>query len=471
MMGVPAKFVLVQSGMSRYGRCVARAIVMVGLVASSISARAQPDQPARLVNLITDAPTVVAVSSTVANAAILPAHLVDGDLGTAWNSRTGDLEGAWIGVRVPVDARVIKIRMTIGFTKNDAKLGDLFTMNPRIRKVRVLRNGVKLVEHALDPALRTLQDIPIDQPGGDYKIEVVEILPGTNASWREISVSELEIWGSLPPGVAPKRNIPTVLVGSLDPSSPIAKADCVTTMFPTAKADRLPSGELITKAEVLNMPGGVAVCRVERTAKRHDRTEYSPGEYADLTFADTTIELAPVVRGSQLSAGEHIVAGAQSQMVDLVGPPDFRGFGSVPSEDTTVALSMVPMTSTESALLADVTSSFADPGIRKDRTMSTLYRVTPTQLIEILYFESTSSDGYENDAPSSSQCRLVPPKPQTPMPPTLTVKCTDTTAPHKGKPTSTSNAETYRWNGSRFDRTAPPYGGAAGGAQVPAGER
>jgi hypothetical protein len=335
--------------------------------------------------------------------------------------------------------------MTVGFTKSDAKLGDLFTMNPRIARVRVLRDGVTVVEQALDPALRTLQDIPIDQPGGDYKIEVVDIVPGTHASWREISVSELEIWGSLPPGIPPTRHRPTVLVGLFAPAPPITKADCVTALFPAAKADRLPSGELITKVEVLDVSHGLAVCRIERTEKRQDRAEYSPGEYADLTFADTTIELAPVARDPQLSAGQHIVAGARSEMTDLVGPPDFRGFGSVPSEDTTVGLAMVPLTTTESALLADVTSSFADPGIRKDRTMSTLYRVTPSQLTEILYFESTSSSGHEVPAASSSQCRLVAPKPRAAIPPTLTVNCTSTDVPHH-------SVETHRWNGSRFER-------------------
>ena len=167
-----------------------RALLAVGWVLVAIPAQAGPTAPARPrpVNLLTAAPTVVAVSSTVANRAIVPAHLVDGDLATAWNSRTGELQGAWIGARVPGDARVTAIRMTVGFTKVDPKLGDLFTMNPRIRKVRVLRNGAAIAERALDPTLRTLQDIPIDQPGGEYKIEVVDVMPGTRPSWREISL-------------------------------------------------------------------------------------------------------------------------------------------------------------------------------------------------------------------------------------------------------------------------------------------
>lgn len=64
------------------------------------------------VNLLTSTPTTVAVSSTVANANILPEHLVDGKLATAWNSRTGELVGSWIAVRVPPDAKVKTIKLT-----------------------------------------------------------------------------------------------------------------------------------------------------------------------------------------------------------------------------------------------------------------------------------------------------------------------------------------------------------------------
>ena len=64
----------------------------------------QPPTPA--VELLHLAGAKVAVSSTVANAKLPPTALVDGDLKTAWNSRTGDLRGAWIAIRVhPVSRR------------------------------------------------------------------------------------------------------------------------------------------------------------------------------------------------------------------------------------------------------------------------------------------------------------------------------------------------------------------------------
>jgi len=302
----------------------------------------EPGSPAgdRPVNLLTAAPVIVAVSSTVANREIVPAHLVDGDLGTAWNSRTGELQGAWIGARVPADARVTAIRMTVGFTKVDPKLGDLFTMNPRIRKVRVLRNGAPIAERALDPAVRTLQDIAIDQPGGEYKIEVVDILPGSKTSWREICVSELEIWGMPGPGTTAKPSAPVVYVGSFDPPPAIAPADCVAAMFPAAKGDGvvLQNGpEVIGNVEVTMLADALAVCRVERTRERTERWSALDGD-TEVTFAETTIELAPVTR-PRLTAGDRIVAATNIVLRDIKLPPGSAGVGDVDHKESTVARS------------------------------------------------------------------------------------------------------------------------------------
>src|SRR5690349_5204487 len=165
---------------------------MVALVLFASAAHADD------VNLLLSTPTTVAVSSTVANAAIVPEHLVDGKLSTAWNSQTGELAGAWIAVRVPADAKVKTIKLTAGFTQKDKKLGDLFTLNPRIKKVRVSQAGKTIVEKTLDIENRGLQDIAVDLPGGDFEIRVLEIEPGKKKNWRETCVSELEVWGTTP---------------------------------------------------------------------------------------------------------------------------------------------------------------------------------------------------------------------------------------------------------------------------------
>ncbi len=74
--------------------------------------------------------------------------------------------GAWVGFRLPAAVRVKRIKLTVGFTKVDAKLGDLFEMNPRIKKVAVDRDGSRLREWTLDPEDRGLQELAIDRPGG-----------------------------------------------------------------------------------------------------------------------------------------------------------------------------------------------------------------------------------------------------------------------------------------------------------------
>jgi tRNA A-37 threonylcarbamoyl transferase component Bud32 len=156
----------------------------------------------------------VFVSSQLRSKHAAAANLVDGRLDTAWNSRPGDLEGAWLAFRLPASAHVHAILLTVGFTKTEEKGRDLFLMNHRIARVRLLRDGRSLGERRLDIADRGLQRIPIDALGGEYRIEVTAVVPGTRAAWREVCVSELRVPGELPPGQSPRAGAsPTVRVG------------------------------------------------------------------------------------------------------------------------------------------------------------------------------------------------------------------------------------------------------------------
>jgi hypothetical protein len=175
------------------------------------------------VNLLTHTAAVINVGSTVANQAIKPEHLVDGKRDTAWNSQTNDLVGAWIIVRLPTDVKVESVKLTVGFTKVDPKLGDLFTENPRIKKVRVT-HGKTVVDKELDITNRELQEIAIAGEGGDYRIEVREVEMGTKKTWREICISELEVWGTSPRPRRPTR--PPVYVQSFEPPPLLSEADC-----------------------------------------------------------------------------------------------------------------------------------------------------------------------------------------------------------------------------------------------------
>jgi hypothetical protein len=143
-----------------------------------------------------------------------PPNLVDGNLATGWSSRTGELKGAWIAFRVPAASRVRTVRLTVGFTRTSSD-GDLFVMNPRIQAVRLWRGAARVGDFPLDVQKRTLQTLTLDQPGGDFRLEVTEVVPGTKKHWREITVTELEVRGLLPEG-ARRPGRPLFRTGSLD---------------------------------------------------------------------------------------------------------------------------------------------------------------------------------------------------------------------------------------------------------------
>ena len=155
----------------------------------------------------------VAVSSAYRNQRSQVTALIDGDLETAWNSSTGELVGAAIEVRLPPDAQVSALMLTAGFTHMQRDT-DLFLGNHRVARIRVLREGVELGSFPLDVNVRTLQRIPLEGAGGVYRIEVSEVLAGTNARWRETCISELQVLG-FAPNALPGRRIPQLSVGPL----------------------------------------------------------------------------------------------------------------------------------------------------------------------------------------------------------------------------------------------------------------
>ena len=172
------------------------------------------------VELLHGVASTVQVSSTVKNRSILPEHLVDGDFKTAWNSVTGELVGAWLEVSVEDGAHIQELRMTVGHTGTGRKGEDYFVMNPRIQAVDVVADGKAAGRVKLDVGRRALQIIPV--PAAQrVRVVVAEIVPGSKKTWREISVSELEAWGTPPPGWGPpaKPRVPTVEVAQAAPAA------------------------------------------------------------------------------------------------------------------------------------------------------------------------------------------------------------------------------------------------------------
>lgn len=74
-------------------------------------------KPSAAVNLelLHHTSSVVAVSSVVSNSSECLEHLIDENLETAWNSRTGDLLGAWLAFRVPPAVQLSAIKLTAGY--------------------------------------------------------------------------------------------------------------------------------------------------------------------------------------------------------------------------------------------------------------------------------------------------------------------------------------------------------------------
>jgi hypothetical protein len=158
-------------------------------------------------------PAAVATSSAYREDVAEVAKLVDGDLESAWNSRTGDLVGSWVAFRVPGDAQLTAIEMTAGFTKRTGSR-DLFTGNHRVSRVRVTRDGAQVAEHTLRTDERGLQRFAVTGPGGDYRVEVLELLPGERTDWRETCISELRVLGHSSAARA-ASSVPSTAVGAL----------------------------------------------------------------------------------------------------------------------------------------------------------------------------------------------------------------------------------------------------------------
>ena len=158
---------------------------------------AAPTPAAEPVDLLQSVPTRLSVSSAYRDRSRQIPLLVDGDLQTAWNSRSEDLVGSWIAVRLPPEAEVLSIGLTAGFTRESSS-GDLFTGNHRIARVRVLRDGEVVGTFPLDTESRALQTLPVEGRGGLYRIEIAEVLPGSRSDWRELCVSELRFMGRAP---------------------------------------------------------------------------------------------------------------------------------------------------------------------------------------------------------------------------------------------------------------------------------
>jgi hypothetical protein len=225
-------------------------------------------------------------------------------------------------------------------------------------------------------------------------------------------------------------------------------------MFPTARDDRVTlqhGPEAISNVEVIALAAELAVCRVEHTRERTERDATLSGDVV-FTFADTTIELAPIARAPRLTAGERIVAATKTEALGVGEPPGSGGVGSVDQTLHTVELAVLPLTVSWSALIVDVTEQKVGFHLSSSLTTSTLYRVSAAGFTEILSYESTSGVDYEAGIARSERCRLVPPPLRSSAPPALTLTCEHTKQPSggTGRSATTSHTVRYLWRNDRY---------------------
>lgn len=393
---------------------------------------AHAEDARRPVNLLASVPSTVAVSSTVANANLVPEHLVDGKLSTAWNSKTGELVGAWIAVRLPADVQIKTIKLTAGFVHKNQS-GDLFTLNPRIKKVRISRAGQFVVEQTLDVENRGLQEIAVDMPGGDFEIRVLEVVPGSKPNWRETCISELEVWGLLGATVKQTKARPAVRIGSLDAPPTLTREQCIRAVYPTSKGNRIGpdrTDEAISAVAVLPFRDDVVICRIDHAQK---------GE------TTTTTELAAVRRSPKPT----LLGTTVSESVRSEDSPN-EGKESSGS----ISLAVFPLTLSESGLLVDTTQRKAEPGVEEGETSSKLYRITSAGLVLVLEYQSTWSEGESWDA---ERCELQPVVPTKAMP-HLVLECsTEKGSWHGEDPRGNglrkkTHRERYVWKGSTYEK-------------------
>lgn len=417
--------VVLRAGTRWHDAIMRVAVAAIWVCALTATARADDTD----VDLLALPGSVVAVSSTVDNAKFVPEHLVDGDPGTAWNSRTGDLVGAWIAFRVPDDTTINTIRMTVGFTKKDPRLGDLFTMNQRIKKVEVISGDGKFTSsHTFDPDVRTLQDIPLARRGGTYFIKIVELVPCTKPDWREVAVSELAVSGTIAGPASAKSHRPPVRVASLD-------VDCAKVLFPNARANRIASNDVIRAIDPTTLAPDLATCAVEHGA---------PG-------ADTAVvELAAV----QLPARSVVVG--KRVTIPIRRHASVNHTGSDAERTAEVRTSAFALTGSENALLVDVEVIETTGASGATDVESTLYRVSRRRFAPVLTWKTSSGGGESYDG---ATCKLEVGADRAPLP-DLDRKCVRKHERYPGNPDDVSREWTevthFRWDGSKYGELSAP---------------
>jgi hypothetical protein len=183
------------------------AVLTIATVICATIAAATAKQPPRARNLLQQEGAIVAVSSSRTTDTERADHVADDNVASAWRSKPGDVVGAWIAFRVV--GKVGPITMTVGDTRGD----DVhFRASPRVRKVKVFRDGKPVGVFELDSNNQDPQEIPV-AGRGTWKIVVLEVEQGRDPKAKSLVLTEVSALGTVDMDF-PAR--PVVRVGRLD---------------------------------------------------------------------------------------------------------------------------------------------------------------------------------------------------------------------------------------------------------------
>jgi len=125
--------------------------------------------------------------------AFTPDQAMDGKLSTAWQEGKDDAgHGEWIEIECP-NSSSWGVAIVNGFAHKDAKYGDLYPLNSRVKKVKVQLDGNDAGEVDLLDDNQAPQTV-VKAGGKAFKtvrLAIVDTFSGSK--WQDTSISEIEI--------------------------------------------------------------------------------------------------------------------------------------------------------------------------------------------------------------------------------------------------------------------------------------
>ena len=121
-----------------------------------------------------------------------PKNAFDGVMSTTWQEGVaGAGIGQWIEIKFS-DAQSVSIKMVNGFNHTDAKYGDLYSLNARVKRVRVSYGadlGQSVTADLLDGD-KDFQQIAYGLMSTRFRITILDVYPGSK--WQDTAISEIK---------------------------------------------------------------------------------------------------------------------------------------------------------------------------------------------------------------------------------------------------------------------------------------